>query len=67
MITTQSALRVAFWQDLDAQDYPAPTQRRGRRTQNDYPADVRCAFVDYVDMLARSGEITAALAQRVTL
>jgi len=29
--------------------------------------DTRCAFVDYVDMLARSGEISESLAQRVTL
>ena len=29
--------------------------------------DTRCAFVDYVDGLARNGEISNELAQRVTL
>ena len=60
MITTQSQLRAAFWQDIDVTATP------GKR-QNDYPADVRMAFVDYVDMLAWSGEISEALADRVTL
>ena len=29
--------------------------------------DTRCAFVDFVDCLARNGQITDALANRVTL
>lgn len=38
-----------------------------RKVQNEYPADTRMAFVDYVDSLARSGDISEALAGRVTL
>jgi len=67
MLTTQSQIRVAFWNDLDAIGAPAPTQRKPGKRQNDYPADVRMAFVDYVDMLERSGEISEALAYGVTL
>lgn len=61
-ITTQAQVRAAFWRDLDTQE-PVNTRKR----QNDQPADVRMAFVDYVDMLARSGEISQTLAGRVTL
>ena len=63
-MTTQSAVRRSFWNN-------APSRIRGYyvrgMTQNEYPADVRAYFVDYVDTLARDGDITAALADRVTL
>lgn len=38
-----------------------------RKRQNGYSADVRTAFVDYVDHLQKSGVITEKLAGRVTL
>jgi uncharacterized protein (DUF2236 family) len=60
-ITTQTDVRAAFWQEHE-QFYRIPG-----KTQNDYPTDVRCAFVDYVDRLACNGEITEELAARVTL
>lgn len=80
MLTTQAAVRAAFWRDLDAMGAPmSPGDKlrqerfadnacyqKGKR-QNDYPVDVRMAFGDYVDMLARSGVISEALAWRVTL
>ena len=65
MLTTQSQIRGAFWRDLDVMG--APDTRKSGKRQNDYPADVRVAWVDYVDLLARSGEISQALAARVTL
>lgn len=65
MLTTQAAVRAAFWNDLDAMG--APSKRKGRQSQNDYPADLRMAFVDYVDVLRRGEMITEALAARVTL
>jgi hypothetical protein len=37
------------------------------KRQNKQPADIRMAFVDYVDMLSRDGTISEQLAQRVTL
>lgn len=59
--TTQATVRAAFWAE-----HPRFKQRRGW-SQNDYPTDTRCAFVDYVDNLARDGLISAELAQMVTL
>lgn len=60
-ITTQRALRAAFWAQ------PLGLQRVPGRTQNDYPADVRSMWVEFVDTCARDGRITEALAQRATL
>ncbi len=66
MLTTQSQVRAAFWRDLDSMGAPGINCKPGK-TQNDYPADIRAAWVDYVDLLARRGEISAKLAQEVTL
>jgi hypothetical protein len=63
-ITTQGALRAAFWETYS--DSIARHYRRGKR-QNDYPADVRMAWVDYVDACQRNGAISEKLAQRATL
>jgi hypothetical protein len=59
--TSQRAVRAVFWFR-----HPEFSRRRGF-SQNDYPTDVRCAFVDFVEALARAGEITENMAQRVTL
>lgn len=59
-ITTIAAVRAAFW---DA--HPELERRPGR--QNAQSCDTRCAFVDFVNGLARAGEITEKLAGRVTL
>jgi len=63
MFTTQAQVRQAFWQGnehLRAQYKPG-------KSQNDYNATIRTEWVDFVDMLARDGHISEALAQRVTL
>ena len=60
MLTTQAQIRQAFWRDH-------PNLPRKPGNQNAQPADTRAAFVDYVDLLQRSGEISEALADRVTL
>lgn len=60
-LTTEGQVRREFWSV-----YTGFRRRRGWR-QNNYPADVRCAFVDFVDYLSRSGQITERLAERVTL
>ena len=52
---------LMFWAD-----HPAFRRVPGR-DQNDYPADVRVAFCDYVDALERSGAITSTIAARLTL
>lgn len=70
--TTQPQIRRAFWQywlalhersEEDWTNCPRPKRQR----DGHYPADVRCAFVDFVEMLARDGQISEALAYRVAL
>lgn len=58
--TTEGAVRKAFWQG-------SAFKRRRGKDHNDYPADVRVEFVDFVDMLVRDGHISETLAQKVTL
>lgn len=65
-IETVEELRNAFWEShphlvckRDAHGCP--------KTQNEQPCDTRCAFVDYVDMMARDGSISAELAHEATL
>lgn len=60
---TQTEVRNSFWESFP-QFKP---ERRSRKRQNDYRTDIRVSFVDYVDMLRRDGEISEALANRVTL
>jgi hypothetical protein len=58
MYTTQKQIRAAF--------YAAhPTAKR--KPQNQQPTDTRSAFVDFIDALHRSSQISDALAQRATL
>ena len=59
-ITTQKALRAAFWDCTDFRRIP------GYR-QNSYPVDVRMAWVDFVDAMARDCQISPSLASRVIL
>lgn len=58
-------VRNAFW------EYGVPpsylSEFRKSKRQNEYSADVRMMFVGFVDNLARNGDISEALAQRVTL
>jgi hypothetical protein len=63
-MTTQREIRQAFWLTFYVDG--CPREYRGK-TQNDLPADVRQAFVEFVDYLAREGTISETLAARVTL
>jgi hypothetical protein len=67
-MTTQAQIRAAFWRDHKG------LAGITRRKITDYSGngkmhntDTRCAFVDYVDQLSKSGAISADLADRVTL
>ena len=62
-MTTQASVRDSFWNIHTEFDY----QRRSRKRQNDYNATIRSAFVEFVDSLQKSGQISEALAERVTL
>lgn len=62
-MTTQAEVRESFWLNhLRFAD-----ERRLHKRQNDYRCDIRAAFVEYVDSLQKSGVISEALAERVTL
>lgn len=56
-------IRQSFWNTFPEfkVDY-----KRGK-TQNDYCCDIRCTFVEYVESLRRSGEITEKQAYNITL
>lgn len=60
-ITSQPALRAAFWQGWKS----CPKPRRKRN--GDYPTDIRVEWVDFIDHMARQGIISEALAQRAIL
>ena len=60
---TVKEVRDAFW---DAHPKYA-TERKSRKRQNDYRADIRFMFIDYVEHLRDTGTISEKLADRVTL
>ena len=66
-MTTQKQIRAAFWQSHP--EYEAYALKWGIKTapQNRHNATTRTAFVDFVDCLAKAGEITEKLASRATL
>ena len=54
--------------DLFFDEFPEyRSERRTRKSQNDYSCDCRCAFVDFVDYLRKSGEISDRTADNITL
>jgi len=68
--TTQRQVRAAFWNshpNLRRKLVPVRPGFYRLATHNEHPADIRAAFVDFVDYLHRSGAISDALADRVTL
>lgn len=60
-ITNQTQIRDMFWNE-----YPEFKRVPGRK-QNQYPADVRVSFCDFIERLNRSQSISELLAQRATL
>ena len=54
--------------DLFFEEYPEfRSERKVRKSQNDYSCDCRCTFVDFVDCLLKSGEISEKTADNITL
>lgn len=66
-MTTQKQIRAAFWQAHPHLE--AYARRWGIKTasQNRHNTTTRTAFCDFLDYLARTGEISEALAFRATL
>ncbi len=58
-----SEIRKAFWQSFPEFKH----EHRKTWRQNQYRADIRCTFIDFVESLQRDGQITESLAKRVTL
>jgi hypothetical protein len=65
LYTSQRAVVRAFWQAHP--DLPRRRIRDYVGTGLMHVTDVRVAFVDFIDALERNGDISAELAQRVTL
>jgi hypothetical protein len=66
-MTTQKQIRAAFWAAHPEHEAAARARRTRSKPQNHHNATTRCAFVDFVDALNRSGQISDALANRATL
>ena len=72
MYTTQRQIRRAFWQAAGAGEF-TPLRVTPKRITNYsgngkmYNTDTRCCFVDWLDGLSKSGEVSEDLAQRATL
>ena len=67
MITNQKDLRASFWENHPELEQIARNRGTLSKGQNSQNCDTRCAFVDYVDSLERSGVISEKLADRATL
>jgi hypothetical protein len=66
-MTTQKQIRASFWQSHpDFEAYALKWQIK-TAPHNRHNETTRSAFVDYVDSLARTGEISEKLASRATL
>jgi hypothetical protein len=64
-ITTQKELRREFWATYPNLQRRKITDYSGKGKM--HVTDTRCAFVEWVDMLSRNGDISQELAERVTL
>lgn len=65
--TNQKQIRQAFWESFPHFEEQAREAGILSKSQNHHCATVRCTFVDFVDNLAKCGQISEALADRVTL
>jgi hypothetical protein len=63
MIKTVTALRAEFW----TQHPQFNSEYRAKKRQNDYSADVRLCWCEFVEWMRREGAISEKLAARATL
>ena len=66
-MTTQKQVRENFWAYIKEIAPQYLKEYKTSKKQNQYTADVRTLFVDYVDNLQKSGTIKPNLAYKVTL
>lgn len=70
MYTNQKQIRELFWEmnpNLSKKRHRYSWSQNDKSAELVYSIDTRCAFVDFVDYLQSSGQISEALANRVTL
>lgn len=67
MITNQKTLRAAFWAAYPDFEFQAREAGIFSKRQNHHCATVRCSWVDFVDSMQKSGQISEKLAFRATL
>jgi hypothetical protein len=67
MITTQAELRREFWASFPELETEARRRRTLSKGQNAQTTTTRCAFVDWMDGLARSGQVSERIASNATL
>jgi len=66
-MTTQKQIRKAFWENHPLHETHARKWGIKTAPHNRHNSETRTAFVDFVDTLARNGEISGELANRATL
>ena len=66
-MTTQKQIRASFWQSHSHLEFEALMWGIKTAPHNRHNVETRTAFVDYVDLLAKAGEITEKLASRAIL
>jgi thiaminase len=66
-MTTQKQIRKAFWQAHPMHESHARKWEIKTAPHNRHNTETRTAFVDFVDTLAKAGEISETLASRATL
>jgi hypothetical protein len=66
-MTTQKQVRANFWAYIKEIAPQYLKEYKTSKRQNQYTADVRVLFVDYIDNLHKSGTIKKNLAYKITL
>jgi hypothetical protein len=66
-MTTQKQIRAAFWQAHPTHEAYARKWEIKTAPHNRHNAETRTAFSQFVDTLAKAGEISETLASRATL
>lgn len=64
---TFKTIRQNFWQYLKEVDPVLYAHGKRSKGQNEQITDIRCAFVEYIEDLRRSGQISEKTANNITL
>ena len=72
MLTTQKQVRAAFWEAAGNGEFKGMNVTPRKITDYSgsghmHNTDTRCAFVDWLDGMEKSGQLKEGLAERVTL